>query len=263
MAALGSSLPLLLVASSVLPYLLMSLGLGTFRLQSVLILAGLASAVSFWFRVTPRHWAFDLLFLCFLAGVFLTDIFSGVYENPARKPALDILGRLMWIRLGLSVVLIDRGAGKMEFGFLPRLGDWIAGARYFLYALPLIVPLAIWTGFVGRPISSFSAKLALTAVGTFLGMLWVVALAEEFFFRGLLQQWMVKLTGSPVAGLAVASIAFGAAHLGFRAFPNWKFALLATVAGVFYGLAFWRSGSIRTSMVTHALLATSWRVFFV
>jgi membrane protease YdiL (CAAX protease family) len=263
LTAVGDSLPLVLVASAALPYTLMTLGFGTFRFQSVLIVAGLAAVAAFWFRVTPRHTAFDLLFLVLMAAVFLSGIFPGIYKNPAGKPQLDILGRLMWIRLGLSVILIDRGAEKMDFGFLPRLREWIAGARYFLYSLPLIVPLALLTGFVGRPVSSLSAKLALTALATFLGMLWVVALAEEFFFRGLLQQWMVKLTGSRAAGLAVASLAFGAAHLGFRAFPNWKFALIATVAGVFYGLAFMRSGSIRASMVTHALLATCWRVFFV
>jgi membrane protease YdiL (CAAX protease family) len=59
-----------------------------------------------------------------------------------------------------------------------------------------------------------------------------------------------------------ASIAFGAVHLWFRAFPNWRFALLAAVAGVFYGLAFRRARSIRASMVTHALVVTTWRVFF-
>jgi membrane protease YdiL (CAAX protease family) len=51
-------------------------------------------------------------------------------------------------------------------------------------------------------------------------------------------------------------------HLPFRQFPNWRFAILAGVAGIFYGLAFLKAKSVRASMVTHALLVTTWRVFF-
>ena len=98
---------------------------------------------------------------------------------------------------------------------------------------------------------------------TFLGILWVVALSEEFFFRGLLQQWMTQWTGSAAAGLAGTSIVFGAVHLGFRGFPNWKFAVAAATAGWFYGRAYQQARSIRASMVTHALVVTLWRALFV
>jgi membrane protease YdiL (CAAX protease family) len=37
---------------------------------------------------------------------------------------------------------------------------------------------------------------------------------------------------------------------------------LATLAGIFYGLAFRQARSIRVSMVTHALTVTTWRMFF-
>jgi len=100
------------------------------------------------------------------------------------------------------------------------------------------------------------------AIATFFGVLWVVALSEEFFFRGLLQQWTSKWMSSETAGLIVTSLLFGAVHLWFRPFPNWRLAVLAAIAGVFYGLAFQRARSIRASMVTHALVVTTWRVFF-
>jgi len=98
---------------------------------------------------------------------------------------------------------------------------------------------------------------------TFVGVLWVVALSEEFFFRGLLQQWMVEWTGRPAVALASTSVLFGAVHLGFRVFPNWRFALAAAVAGWFYGRAYQQGQSIRASMVTHALVVTLWRAWFV
>jgi len=90
----------------------------------------------------------------------------------------------------------------------------------------------------------------------------VVALAEEFFFRGFLQVLLAKRLRSETAGLVAASVLFGLAHLWFRSFPNWRFAIAAAVTGVFYGLAFLKAGSIRASMVTHALVVTTWRMFF-
>ena len=99
-------------------------------------------------------------------------------------------------------------------------------------------------------------------MGTFFGILWVTALGEEFLFRGLAQQWIGEWLKSPWAGLLLASLLFGSVHLWFRAFPNWRFAILAAVAGIFYGLAFRRAQSIRASMVAHALTVTTWRLFF-
>jgi len=105
-------------------------------------------------------------------------------------------------------------------------------------------------------------KYAALLVVTFLGMLWVVALGEEFFFRGFLQQLLGRGLHSEMAGLLVASALFGLVHLPFRAFPNWRMAALAAILGLFCGLAFLRTRSIRAAMVTHALVATTFRLFF-
>lgn len=259
---LGRKLPAALLVSALAPYLIFSILCSAFVWIDLAVLATLAAAAALWYRTLPRHLITDLAFLLLMATVFLGGIFPLVYANPFGKPSLDILGRLMWIRLGISAVLLERGVEGVDFGFLPRAQHWRIGARYFFYAAPLILPVALGIGFAQRPLLEPTAQLALKAAGTFLGMLWVVALAEEFFFRGLLQQWLAQSLGNRVAGLILASLLFGVAHLGFRSFPNWKFALLATIAGVFYGLAYLRSGSIRASMVTHALVNTTWRVIF-
>ena len=97
---------------------------------------------------------------------------------------------------------------------------------------------------------------------TFFGTLWVLALGEELFFRGLLQQWMCGWLKNDWAGLFATALVFGSVHLWYGVFPNWRFAVLAAVAGVFYGLAFRQGKGIRASMVTHALTVTTWRTFF-
>jgi membrane protease YdiL (CAAX protease family) len=40
-------------------------------------------------------------------------------------------------------------------------------------------------------------------------------------------------------------------------------AAVSAVAGCFYGMAYRKTGSIRSSMVTHALVVTVWRTLFI
>jgi uncharacterized protein len=259
---LGGKLPFLLVATAVVPYLVFSLGVGNFRLQSLGTVVVLAAVAAFWYRLMPRGPVTDLLFLVLMGGVFLTRVFGEIYINPAGKPALDIIGRMMWMRIGMVGILVMRKAEAVDFGFVPRAKDWGIGALFYLCAIPVIMPLALWIGFVQWRMPHLGPRLALTALGTFLGFLLVVGLAEELFFRGLLQPQLEKLTGRFALALVLTSVVFGSVHLPYRTFPNWKFALLATVAGVFYGLAYAKAKSVRASTVTHALMVTTWRVFF-
>jgi len=57
-------------------------------------------------------------------------------------------------------------------------------------------------------------------------------------------------------------VLFGLAHLPFRGFPNWRAVSIAGVLGLFCGLALIKARSVKASMVTHALVVTTWRMFF-
>ena len=206
----------------------------------------------------------DLLFLALLGAVYLSKSFDQIYGKPVAHAALGILGKLMWIRLAIMATLSLRSVEEdPRFGFIPTLREWGVGALHYLYFLPVGVALGYVLRFSSLRLPEFEWwKIMLLAIGTFLGFLWVVGLAEEFFFRGFLQRLLARGFHSEVVGLIVASILFGLAHLPFRQFPNWRFAILAGAAGIFYGLAFLKAKSVRASMVTHALLVTTWRVFF-
>ncbi len=247
--------PAALVASAVAPYAVYSLGTGVFRWSSMALVALLAAAVVFWFRALPRGPFADLGFLALMSGVYLAKAFHPLYPSPTPDLDLHVLGQLMWIRLGLSTVMAFRPMEGVGFGFMPQRRDWLIGLRHFLYFLPVGLALIMVFGTMRfQPAPGLWWKIP----ATFVGILWVVALGEEFFFRGLLQQWLSSWLGS-WAGLALASLLFGAVHLPFRFFPNWKFAAVAAVAGWFYGRAFLAGGGIRASMVTHALVVTTWR----
>ena len=251
-------LPLFLTLSFVAPYAVYASNTGQFRWWALMQLAALAMALSLWYRVLPPAPLADGAFLTLVAAVVLRDYLGPIYTSPVAGLHLEVLGHLALIHVCAMVMLAERRVSGTGFGFLPSWTDWKIGFRYFLYFVVVGVPLA-WA----MRLVQFSLAVPLWKVGlTFVGILWVVALSEEFFFRGLLQQWISQWTGSASLALAGAAILFGLAHLGFRGFPNWRFALVAAVAGFFYGRAYNEGKSIRTSMVTHALVVTLWRALF-
>jgi hypothetical protein len=263
--ALGSK-PLravLLTASGVLPYLMEALRTRTFRLASFAELLALILIAAFWYACIHRGTLADLLFLAFMAAVYLSKQFDHVYRQPAPHVPLAILGQLMWIRLGLMAVLSLRWLEDARFGFVPTAEEWRIGAKHFLYFMPVGAAL-VYVVQLGqfRPPPASWWKFGLILILTFWGIFWVVSLAEEFFFRAFLQRVVARGTHSEAVGLLAAAALFGLAHLPFRQFPNWRLAIVAGALGIFCGLSLLRAGSVRASMVTHALVATTWRMFF-
>ncbi|MGH9594745.1 MAG: lysostaphin resistance A-like protein, partial [Bryobacteraceae bacterium] len=151
-----------------------------------------------------------------------------------------------------------------RYGFIPDSRECRIGIESYLLFLPAGGAVAYLLHAVRFKMASpVWWKIPFIAVGVFLGFLWVVALAEEFVFRGFLQQLLARAWNSNLAALIVASLLFGAVHLPFgHRFPNWPWVAVATVLGLFCGIAYWRAGSMRASMVTHALVVATWRTFF-
>lgn len=249
-----------LVAAAVAPYGVASLALGTFSWMHAGAIAGLAAVLAFWYIMLPANPLADVGLLAVAAAVVLLKVFPQMYPRPHERLAMEALGQAMWIRTGLFAILSVRRVKGVGFGFWPELREWKIGLLHFAMLLPLAAALGWWIGFT-EPRWPQPGWVTLAPL-TFFGTLWVLALGEELFFRGLLQQWMCGWLKNEWAGLLATSAIFGAVHLWYAAFPNWRFALLAALAGVFYGLAFRRGKGIRAAMVTHALTVTAWKTFF-
>jgi uncharacterized protein len=253
----------LLSVSAVLPYLMETFRTGSFSAIRFLELLAAILIAAFWYTWIPRGLPSDLLFLAFMAAVYLNKPFDGIYGHPAPHVALGILGQLMWIRLGLMAVLSLRLLEDARFGFVPSPEDWRVGVQHYLYFLPVGAALGYWERFARFHLQPMEWwKFPLVLLATFFGILWVVALAEEFFFRAFLQQVLARSLHSETFALLAASVLFGLAHLPFRKFPNWRVAIIAGVLGLFCGLALIKARSVKASMVTHALVVTTWRMFF-
>ncbi len=252
-------LPWFVTVTFVAPYFIYAANTGQFRWLALAQLAALAVALGLWYRILPAAPVTDGAFVVLVAAVILRGYFDRIYTSPAAGLHLEILGHVGLTRVCAMVMLVERRVPGMRYGFVPSLAEWKIGFRNFVYFLIVAAPL-VWVTQMVR----LGPGMALWKIAaTFLGMLWVVALSEEFFFRGLLQHWLVEWTGSAQGGMVWAAILFGTVHLGFRGFPNWRFAVAAAVAGWFYGRAYRQARSIRASMVTHALVVTLWRAVFV
>lgn len=234
----GERVTAALALSSFLSYLIATWPRASLADIGALLLLGAFAAL--WLLAVPRSKWTDLTLVAALAAVFVSPVFREIYGSGAGAT----LGRAMWIRSGIAAFLLIAREPDIGFGFWPSRQDWVIGVRYF--ALFLVPGLGLgWAlGYLRAP-----EFRPLEGLGMFFGSLWFVALAEEFFFRGLLQRWI---------GLPAASLLFGFAHLGFREFPNWRHVAITIVLGVFCGLAYRRAGSIRAAMVTHSLVNALW-----
>lgn len=110
----------------------------------------------------------------------------------------------------------------------------------------ILIGLALASGYI-----RFDPKLPPQSLVFMANNLLLVCLSEEAFFRryvqGGLQDLLSKWKMGKTVALLGASILFGLAH-----FPGGiTYIVLSTIAGIFYGLAYQKSGRIEASMLTH------------
>ncbi len=247
------------MAGAVLPYLACCCGAIPFRWISLVELAALALALGLWYFVLPAKPLADLGFLALVAAVVLGKYFDGIYPVPYPKVELSILGKLAVFQSAVLALMLARRVPETGYGFWPNAKEWRIGALHFLYFAPIGLPLAL--GIKAIRLAPVAPLWFIAA--SFFGILWAVALGEEFFFRGVLQPQLEKWLSSRAGALLLTSALFGLVHLPFGGrFPNWRWALVAGTMGWFCGRARNRAGSIRAAMVTHTLAVTTLRAFF-
>jgi len=85
---------------------------------------------------------------------------------------------------------------------------------------------------------------------------------EELFFRAWVQNLLERRVGR-FAALMIVSISFGLSHFNKRsAHLNWRYVLLATIAGIFYGRAWRENRRVPASSITHTFVDFLWSWWF-
>jgi len=124
----------------------------------------------------------------------------------------------------------------------------------------IVIPLGTVLHFIRfDPAQTHWKSLPADAISIFLLTAW----PEELLFRGLLQNSLSRTLSSETGGWFTASAIFGLAHITNNGvFPNWRYTILATIAGIFYGRTWRKTNSIFTSAIVHTLVDTIWHVAF-
>ncbi|WP_448564647.1 CPBP family intramembrane glutamic endopeptidase [Thalassotalea ganghwensis] len=90
-----------------------------------------------------------------------------------------------------------------------------------------------------------------------LNNLLLTCVAEEVFFRGLLLNRLSEVT-QPILALAISSVLFGVAHFG----GGIAYVLVATLAGMLYGLVYQLSGKLVYAILSHFVVNAIHFLFF-
>jgi membrane protease YdiL (CAAX protease family) len=195
----------------------------------------------------------DFLVLLILGVVVEFHLFERAW--PAGRGSFN---RLILLDTAVYGFLVIRQLTNVGFHFVPRLPDVKIGLRELAFYTPIAVPLGLGLGFL-----HWHAVLPpfVRFVLSWLAIFAVIAVLEETYFRGLLQNLLERRIGSRWALLVTAPI-FGLSHFNKGATHfNWRYVLLATFAGIFYGRAWRAEHRLTASAITHASVDTIWSIW--
>ncbi len=238
------------------PYLIVSLATHTFQARWLvawlLIPIAVAALLALAARLDPGQHAHWLDFLILIPLGLAVDL---RWLQPAWPPRVDLLGKLILLDAGLYGFLAIRRLSGVGFDLRLRLRDLAIGLREFAFYAPIAIPIGLALGFLHLH-SRVAHPWFVSA--TWIYSFFAVALPEEIFFRGWMQNLLERRLGRTVSLLVTAGL-FGLAHFNKRAVHfNWRYVLLAAIAGIFYGRAWRADRRIGASAITHATVDTIW-----
>jgi len=250
----------ILIAAFLVPYAIYSAATGDFHSWGLIRLAAFAvvSFATFTFfpvRAPDRlNWQDVVVLLSLFVPVVFGRI-GGSWNVPVN---LDFMTRVYLVAVGAwSFVMIrgTKGAGY-EFRFSwAVLYDALVSLVFFT---AIGLPIGFALRFLGwhprwRGINGFAVD--------YITIFMFIAIAEELFFRGLLQNLLEASFRSRCWAQALASALFGITHIRHAPAPNWRYLMIATIAGWFYGWAYRKRRSLTASATTHAFVDTIWRTW--
>jgi len=254
--ALRVSVPALLVA----PYALVSVSAHMFRWEWFALYAVLPVAIALLLgRATVAdpdqrgNWR-DAFILLILGLAVDLRWFDGAWPSGLRA-----LNELLLVDAGLYGFLAIRQLSGTGFNFCLRWTDWKTGLRELLYFTPIVIALGLALGFLHphRNLPGIGSALL-----RWVAIFFFTAVPEELFFRAWVQNLLERRIGRRAA-LVIASVLFGLSHFNKRsAHFNWRYVLLATIAGIFYGRAWREQRRVPASTITHASVDWIWGLWF-
>ena len=241
------------------PYLLVTICAGNFRWNWLALYALLPVVVALLMHQAAQadphqtgNWR-DLLVLLTLG--LAVDL---RWFESAWPPHLAIFNKMLLLDAGIYGILYIRQLDGVGFDLRLKLRDIGIGLRECVFYLPIALILGLNLSFLH--FHPHWPRL-LQLVGAYLFTFFFIAVPEELFFRGWMQNLLERRIGRRAALFLTACI-FGLSHFNKRALHfNWRYVLLAAIAGVFYGRAWRQDRRVGASAVTHATVDTLWSIW--
>ncbi len=180
----------------------------------------------------------------------------------AWPPHLSIFNKVLLLDTGIYGFAALRNLPGVGFDLRLKGRDLRTGLREFLFYLPIALVLGLALGFLHlHPLSLDRGLVFVHFAEAWIFTFFFIAVPEELFFRGWLQNLLERRIGRGAA-LAVTAALFGLSHFNKRAaWFNWRYVLLAAIAGVFYGRAWRQDRRVGASAVTHSTVDAVWSLW--
>jgi len=171
---------------------------------------------------------------------------------------LAVFNKMLLLDAGIYGFLVIRQLEGVGFDLRLKLRDAGVGLRELLLYTPVALVLGLASGFLhlhpGWPRPAQAAR-------AFLFTFFFIAVPEELFFRGWIENLLERRIGRYQALFLTAAL-FGLSHFNKRAVHfNWRYVLLAAIAGIFYGRAWRQRRRVGASAITHASVDTLWSLW--
>ena len=172
-------------------------------------------------------------------------------------------GKLLVVDAALYGFVAVRRLHGTGFDFHFRWSDWKTGLRELAFLTPVVLGLGMAMGFL-HPHDS--ALRWFWMIPKWIYVFVFVALPEELYFRAWVQNLLERRVGRRAA-LGITAVLFGLSHFNKHfskssAHFNWRYVLLASVAGIFYGRAWRQRRRVPASAITHASVDAIWSFWF-
>ena len=178
--------------------------------------------------------------------------------EPAWPPHLAVFNKMLLVDAGIYGFLAVRRLEGVGFDLRLRLSDLRIGGRELAIYAPMAIALGLWLGFLH--VHAYVPAVSHVILG-WIFTFFFIAVPEELFFRGWMQNLLERRLGRRW-GLLMTAVLFGLSHFNKRAVHfNWRYVVLAAVAGIFYGRAWRQERRVGASAITHASVDTLWSLW--
>jgi hypothetical protein len=258
-----STLRTVLPVLCALPYVLLSLSQQMFSWRWCALYAALPVAIAWLLGqaaiVDPEqrgNWRDAIILLTLGLAIDLR------WFERAWPSGLTGLGKLLVVDAALYGFVAIRQLRGTGFDFHFRWSDWKTGLRELAFFAPLVLGFGMALGFL----HPHANVLRLSMIPTWIYIFIFIAVPEELYFRAWVQNLLERRVGRRAA-LGITAVLFGLSHFNKRlsyssAHFNWRYVLLASIAGIFYGRAWRQRRRVPASAITHASVDAIWSFWF-